>query len=272
MNYILYEKKTINFFIEYIDSIVKNNVNFNKIEISKNLILFLKKNNDNKNKFIFLEKIPSTILILNNILINCFLVNTEQMTRIDKNNLILSYPNEITIIDYSSVNYEILKPYKNTIYLPYQINYNEIYYFEKIKQICMIGLMSSRRIQIFNKIKQFDNIDIIKGWGVVRDNQLFKYKILVNIHFNFDYNVFEQLRCNRCIFNKIIVITEKSYVENYELKDYIIECEYNQIVNKVLEVSKNYDFYYNKLFSNFNLEEINNKLQVKHNEFMNLLN
>ena len=136
----------------------------------------------------------------------------------------------------------------------------------------MIVLNSSRRNYIFNEIKKFTDITDLKGWGKERDDLLFKYKILVNIHFDNDYNIFEQIRCNRCIFNNIIVITETSLDENYELKDYIIECDYNDIINKVKEVVNNYDYYYNKLFNNFNLENINNLLEKKYNEFITKIN
>ena len=64
------------------------------------------------------------------------------------------------------------------------------------------------------------------------------------------------MRCNRCIFNKVIVVTEKSIDIDYELKDYIIECEYDKLVETTIEVLNNYKYYYNKLFANFDIDKI----------------
>jgi hypothetical protein len=269
MYYILYEKKVLFFFLDYINSINKNNL-LTLVPINNKIIVFIKQNNDGINKFIFLEKVPNFLLTMKNSFKNFILINTEQMTRLDKKKIILSYSKEIKIIDYSFANYDILKEYKNIFYLPYQVNYNEIYNYEKTNTIAMIGSHSARRSFILNQIRSKENIDLIHGWDKERDEILFRYKILVNIHFNKDYNIFEQLRCNRCIYNKIIIITEKSFDEEYELKDYIIVCEYDDIVNKVIEVSKNYDYYYNKIFSNFNIEEIDNKLKNIYENFLSI--
>lgn len=65
------------------------------------------------------------------------------------------------------------------------------------------------------------------------------------------------MRCNRCILNKMIV-SEKSD-DDFELKDYMIECEYDEIVEMTNKVLENYDFYYNKLFENFSIEDIHEK-------------
>jgi hypothetical protein len=59
------------------------------------------------------------------------------------------------------------------------------------------------------------------------------------------------------------VITEKSDDIDYELKKYIIECDYNDIVNVTTNVLKNYKEYYDNLFGNFNIDEIN-KLYIKY--------
>ena len=77
----------------------------------------------------------------------------------------------------------------------------------------------------------------------------------MNIHFGEDYTVFEEIRCNRCIFNKMIVISEKSvHMENYRLKKYMIECSIDEIPAMVETVLNDYDYYFNKLFLDFDLE------------------
>ena len=58
------------------------------------------------------------------------------------------------------------------------------------------------------KIRKTVPIDIVAGWGQERDQELFKHKILVNIGLSHDRMIFEALRCYRCLFNKMIVISE----------------------------------------------------------------
>ena len=111
----------------------------------------------------------------------------------------------------------------------------------------------------------------IVGFDKTRDEHLFKHKIALNIHFNERFKIFEQMRCNRCVFNKMIVITEKSLDVDYELKPYIIECDYDELVDTVIDVLENYDFYYNKLFDNFNIEQIQENYLKISDQFMDYL-
>tara|TARA_E500000331_G_C16665114_1_gene458744 strand:- start:179 stop:400 length:222 start_codon:yes stop_codon:yes gene_type:complete len=55
----------------------------------------------------------------------------------------------------------------------------------------------------------------------------------------------------------MIVISEKGYNEDLlYLKKYIIWCDYDKIPDKVEDVLNNYEKYYNELFKDFNLDEI----------------
>ena len=133
-----------------------------------------------------------------------WVINTEQATRPHT----LGYLGNIkNIIDYSEENIKIFKeknPTHTFVHIPYAYNPDEIYDFNKTKGIATIGNTSPRRTKIFNKIK---NINHIKGWKFRRDEKLFKHKILVNVHFCKEHNITEQLRINRCIYNKMIVIS-----------------------------------------------------------------
>ncbi len=82
-----------------------------------------------------------------------------------------------------------------------------------------------------------------------RDIPLFQHKILLNIHFNENYKIYEEIRCTRCTLNNMIVITEESdNLSEYMYYDKIIEVKYDEIVDKTIEVLENYDDYYKKLF------------------------
>ena len=97
------------------------------------------------------------------------------------------------------------------------------------------------------KIKNF-NIDIIGGWKKERDFELFSHKILLNLGYTDKHKIFESLRCDRCIFNKMIIISDKKEdIELYHLKKYVIFEDYDKIADKAIEVLNNYDMYYKKL-------------------------
>jgi hypothetical protein len=170
----------------------------------------------------------------------------------------------INIIDYSYANFSYYNNFKNNKYvLPYQINYSEIYNTYKQKDICLIADCFPVNRQIIIDALKAKNIivDIISGFGKKRDEELFKYKILLNISFQKDFNVFESIRCDRCVYNKMIVISDvKKNNETHHLKDYVIFEEYENIPDKVVDVIKNYDYYYDKLFKNFDIEQISYKI------------
>lgn len=257
MNYIIYDKKTLNYFIEYINSLVlKQPEKFIAITTKKFL-----NNVDSicteENKIFFIQKIPDTINIKKlKKHTKCYLINTEQLTIKEQLEKIKMYSKYIQIIDYSYANTKLLK--NKSLYLPYQINQLDIHNYEKNLGVAIIGTQSERRTWIYDELKKYLPIDWIIGWGEERDIQLFRYKILLNVHFRTDYNVFEEIRCNRCVFNKMIVISEinipdkKCKIKN----EYVIECEYEKIVGLVIEIYKNYDKYYKKIYGTFNLDEL----------------
>jgi hypothetical protein len=258
MYYIFYDKNTIHFFIDYINSFINNKFILTKLndKINKTLKIL----NDDKNKFFFINKFPKKIN--KNIIKNCYLINTEQITRSDIIKLFKKYPKELQYIDYSYTNIKI-SPVK-MLYLPYQVNNNEIFNHKKIYDVVIIGTMSEKRKYIYDNLSTKIKIDWLNGWANERDDKLFRYKILVNIHYDSNYNIFEELRCNRCIYNKIIVISETSnYNKKFNLSNHMIECEYNDICNYVIDVLNKYDYYYNKLFCNFDLDAID-KLNLKY--------
>lgn len=56
----------------------------------------------------------------------------------------------------------------------------------------------------------------------------------------------------------MIVISEKSLIDDtFILKDFMIITDYHNLINQIIDVINNYDEYYNKLFNNFNIDEIN---------------
>jgi hypothetical protein len=178
-----------------------------------------------------------------NVTKDTWLINTEQATRPD----ILEIIGDVTnIYDYSEENIHILKTLKpdcNFKLLAYKRNPSEILNIPKTKWLAMVGNNSPRRLKIQNSLWGVNNV---VGWGLPRDKELFKHKILINVHYDSKYNITEQIRINRCIYNKMIVISETSkHQDLIALKDKIIFCDYDDIVKTVTHVMKNY----NKIFA-----------------------
>lgn len=260
MNIIICNNQTFKYFEDYIHSIL--------YVIKGQLFLFDYEVNihiDKNNNYIFMQTIANKFFEYITNYDNIYLINTEQLSFEKKQLEINKYPKNLSIIDYSSSNLKYYDVKYKKYYLPYQINYNEIYNINKERDICLIGTVDSipfNRQNIINILKKNFNIDIVSGFNKIRDAELFKYKIILNIgYYDNNCRVMETFRCDRCVYNKMIVISDmKDDIENYYLKDYVIFTEYNNIPDKVIEVINNYDEYYNKLFSNFNFKEIEDNL------------
>jgi dTDP-4-dehydrorhamnose reductase len=250
-------KHTYKYFEDYLLGIFNILKNKNKIF---NVKLY---NPDNiieiYNTSIFLQLLPPKLKI-NNIIDNnkIYVLNTEQLTRNEfLQRMELYKNNNIEIIDYSIENHNIL----NSYYIPYQVNQEEIYNYPKIYNACMVGYYNSpRRDLISKKLK----LDIINGWKDERDKILFQYKILVNVHHSNNYNIHEHMRVDRCIMNKMIVISESSHKDELlELKNHMIIVPYNKIIETVKNVLLNYDKYYHELFDTLDIEKIKKQRKKK---------
>lgn len=252
MIYFYCDSETIHFFLDYIHSINANYYNIIDIIMDSSLLINKIQNRSKSDIFIFIQNMPpiSYDILVN---INCYLLNTEQLSKNEWIQILQKTP--IKILDYSLANIKQLIPYRQDVYyLPYMINRNEILDYEKIYDIACIGCWTdSYRLNITNQIPC---INIIEGYGKERDEKLFRHKILLNIHFNERFKIFEQMRCNRCIMNKMIVITEKNLDIDFELKKYVIECEYDDLVWTTQKVFENYEYFYNILFADFDIDKI----------------
>ena len=240
VNFIVYEDY-INSFIDKLSNhkiVVYNPNNLNEIPANNNI-----------DKFIFLYYIPDEILSrFNENSNNIYLINTEQLSRPSEASKIMNYPKFVKMIDYSRGNLKYYTNFKPKL-IEYQINNNEILNLPKTNNICIINGLSERRQQIINQLKEKNiNVDIINGWKNERDSKLFTYKIILNIGYSDEYKIMESIRCNRCVYNKMIVISDiREDMDSYPLKNNVIFVEYDKLTDKVIEVLNNYENYYQKL-------------------------
>jgi hypothetical protein len=201
------------------------------------------------------------------------IINLEQLSRSSMLSQYLSvyfrlihiYPH-LQLYDYIQGNIATLESLKiSAKLLEYQYRHDEV---EKLKSFCsagpketdvvMVGCMSSdHRMNIFNCLKEKGvNVKMINNlWEDDRDREIAKAKILLNIHYNPEYQFFESLRCARWIFANKLVITETSgHSENYYLNKYMMIEPYDKIVEKVVETLA----FYNESTVNYDIIDSDN--------------
>ena len=263
------QKKLKNIIIEYIVSIHKK-INNSKLIYYEDEPIIINENNN----YIFVGISYTNYPKFN--FKNCYYINLEQLTmdgtnsnydfltpvidlKIQKNNL--------KILDYSYANVNILNNKSiESKYIPYQVNKDEIFNYEKIYDFVTCCSWNDRIMTIYNKInKEYKNSYSIGHpilYGKERDDILFRSKILVNIHHREkDYFILEEIRIIRCILNKVIVISENSLNHiNFLLYKYIIFVDYDKLTEKTIDVLNNYDDYYNLIFKDFDINEIDSLL------------
>lgn len=275
MQYIFFiEKHKYDYFSDYINSIVKHFNNKIIIYQSSNIQKYILEYSNNS-IFIFLQEIPNYINKFT--LKNYFILNTEQYTHC---NLIQDYNKTNNLIDYSKENIIYANNYlnkQNIYFFPYTYNKQEIYNYDKIYDACIVCNLSERRLQIINEIKALDiKVTVISNlFDAQRDEILFRHKILINIHNSEDYKIFESIRCNRCIFNKMIIISENSiYSKANKLSKYIIFRNYNNIAKTVKKILDNYNYYYNLIYTKYdnliqNYNNYTNKIYDNNKKYLN---
>jgi len=256
------------FFEDYINSLTYNlkqkNITY-KIDLKDS---FDKNYFKNKNEIIIFLQNKDYADVDKSIIKNSFILNTEQLTLQHHLDKMKNYISEgYKIIDYSLANLELLKNNNNIkdntlFYLPYLVNYDEIKDINKLNELSMITAFSSEhRKDIFNYVSEQNIIPIhnIEGWKEERDNQLFKYKILLNIHNTEKHKIYESMRCDRLIFNKIMIVSEKCLDSSIpeEIKPYVIEFNNKDELLSILNNIKNN--YYDTIWNDFNLENISKK-------------
>ena len=173
--------------------------------------------------------------------------NCEQMTRKYalnhlKSLIITSKPVEIW--DYSLKNIEILK--EHGITAKYVKVYPSDEYLERVKlwikqipeyDVGFCGELSGRRNTILDNIKKLGiTVNIVKKWGDERDKELAKCRIIINIHYDKDYNIFETARCEPWLTLGIPVVSEISLDND----DRCINVPYNNMVDEVCKIIKTY--------------------------------
>jgi hypothetical protein len=190
------------------------------------------------------------------------------------------------LCDYGANNISIMKkhlPYPLDIhYLPYQFNPIEVRLLEKTMDCVFVGgtrgwdrCSGGRTINLVDKIP---NITVIGGepdnhkYGEERDDILFRHKVLINAHARPGWSTHSVVRTFRCVFNKMIVVTEKSDDDDTNhLRNHMIIVDYEDIPKTVENVLANYSEYYNRLFETPEFEKAKEALKLPVLEFKRII-
>jgi hypothetical protein len=133
---------------------------------------------------------------------------------------------------------------------------------------------SNRRLNISQKliesVQNYENIS-----NIFEDNKLIDLykntKILVNVHQTDHHHTFEELRVLPALCRGVIIISETVPLkETLEYNEFIVWADYEDLINKTIEVQNNYEYYYNKIF-NKKLEIILNNIKIKNKNNLNFL-
>lgn len=175
------------------------------------------------------------------------LFNTEQLTRPDVIEFYKSQKDNQTINevwDYSQYNIFLLNQLgiTNTRFVPLKIwpsykkkltsyNKNNTYNFD----VGFVGWVhGEKRISIIEQIiKEGISIDVIQDtYGDARDKRLSKCKVILNIHYSNNYQIFEQYRCFAWLDIGKTIISENSLDNDPRC----INVEYNKIIETIRSI------------------------------------
>jgi hypothetical protein len=261
---VIINKRNYNIFKEYIENL--------NIEI-------IEENNENIEKYdeIYLIKCNTDHLISKYKNKNIIIIYLEQLSIINNllevKNLIM---NNINVITYNIYNYNLIENKEKIKYVPYIFNevennilYNLSKKTSKTYDIAFCGYIekNTRRYNLIKKLKRKYKINLIKKYGIERDIEIYKAKIFLNIHFKDDYKINENLRCDRLVINNQLLLTENSLCDNLsDLKDLLIIEKYDKLEEKIDDIIKNYDKYYN-LYSE-NLKKLRDSIIINRKKYL----
>ena len=152
----------------------------------------------------------------------CILYNTEQLTRVSELQRLLiraKKPDVAAVWDYSKANIDILRKHGVTAeHYPVGISslhrqrLQDFLKAPKEYDVGFSGSLSTRRKRILNGLteKGLNVLYINNKIGDQRDAELAKCRVIINIHYNIDYQVFESVRCEQWLDVGVPVVSEKS--------------------------------------------------------------
>jgi len=98
-----------------------------------------------------------------------------------------------------------------------------------------------------------------------------KTKILINVHQTDHHHTFEELRVLPALCRGTLVVSEDVPLkEHIPYNEFIIWSTYEDLVDKVIEVEKNYDYFYKKIFTKKNKNKLIDLKNINEKKINNL--
>jgi len=178
------------------------------------------------------------------------------------------------IMEYSLPNIENIKLsglfdfYLRKVIHIFPIIYDSIDFSKKERSINCITMFSNiyepRRKLLLDNIERvgLDSVNITNRFTKKDLKELYdNTKVMINIRQTDHHDTFEELRVLPALVNGVIIVSEDVPLrDKIPYSDFIIWCKYDEVLDKVDDVIKNYDKYWNSIFSDGRLETIINMM------------
>jgi Glycosyl transferase family 2 len=138
-------------------------------------------------------------------------------------------------------------------YLPYQLYTEELDRLTKLVNgtrktydvaFCCVGNSTRRKTVNDALVKKGLKVIDVRGWKSTRDSKIAKAKVLINVHYRDDYQVFEHMRCDRWALTGQLIVSESGSSDaSLDIKDLLIVTNLNDMVDRVYNVVRNYRKY-----------------------------
>ena len=175
------------------------------------------------------------------------LFNSEQLTRkimLDSIISLSKHSNCVEVWDYSKINVDILASYGITAkHYPLVCSTSYLSTLQGFREqpiqydIGFCGALGQRREQILNSLKEkgYRVLVLYNQYGIERDRLLAQCKLLINIHYADDYQIFESSRCEPWLAIGVPVISENSLDDDPRCTN----VPYFELVDKTIELLTN---------------------------------
>ena len=196
--------------------------------------------------------------------------NDIYLVRIDKLDYLTSLD---IIIEYSLPNIENIKLsgfydnyLKKVIYIsPLIYEINNLTIENRTKIITMfINQNESRRHQLIKKLLPITNYENINNCFSKEDlKKVYKEtRILLNIRQTEHHDTFEELRVLPALLKGVIIISEDVPLrDKIPYNEFIIWCNYDEVLNTIKKVEDNYEYYWNSIF-NYQFNNVINEMKL----------
>ena len=195
-----------------------------------------------------------------------YFLNIEQLSHINYYNMIKNVDSRVSFLDYSEENVSYIKTFSNQLVIiipPYfNVNNDNLTNVNNInnKNIDILTIINNDyRKEVFNNIvlsNTYNTIILRQTFDKERNEIFSKTKIYINIHGSEMHKTMELIRIVNLIMHKVIVISQNSICcDLLFLKDYIIIAnDISHFKEYIDEIMSNYDYYYNKIYGNFDID------------------